>query len=295
MWDVLTAEHEVTVRRGETPEAVALRVGSDGDSLRALNRDRDLTRLAPGTALRVVERHVVPTWTRDGLVVDIARRRLYWFDGGALRTQFPVAVGKPGWSTPRGVFRITGRRKDPVWRVPPSIQREMRASGARVLTRVAAGPKNPLGKYFIELSASGVGLHGTNVPSSVGRATTHGCMRLLAENAERLFNDAPDGTTVAIVYEPVKLARDGGGRIWLEVHPDIYGRVRVDVPAVRRRIEGAGLSEAVDWTRVQATTKRAAGVPEDVTRRSPPTRMASSVTPSACPSVAAPSDVSPAF
>lgn len=295
MWDVLTAEREVTVRRGETADALALRVGSDGDTLRALNRDRDLSRLAPGAALRVVERHVVPTWTRDGLVVDVARRRLYWFDGGALRAHFPVAVGKPGWATPRGVFHITGRRKDPVWRVPPSIQREMRASGTRVLTRVAAGPKNPLGRYFIELSASGVGLHGTNAPASVGRATTHGCMRLLAEDAERLFNEAANGTTVAIVYEPVKLARDADGRVWLEVHPDIYGRARVDLPAVRRRVESAGLAEAVDWTRVAATTKRAAGVPEDVSPRTPATRLAGGVTPSACPFPPRSLDVSPAF
>jgi L,D-transpeptidase ErfK/SrfK len=227
----------------------------------------DPARLRPGMRVLVSDRNIVPRRFPDGLVVDLADRRLYWFAAGALEATFPVGIGRADWATPTGRHRIVGRRENPGWRVPDSIQREMRARGDEVVAYVPPGPSNPLGRHWIQLSAPGLGMHGTNAPASVGKYVSHGCIRLLPGDVERLYREAPDGTPVEIVYEPVKLARDAGGTVYLEVHRDVYARQPVDLPSVQARIEAAGLADRVDPARVADAVARAWGAPEDVTRR----------------------------
>src|SRR4029077_17600823 len=89
--------------------------------------------LRPGTRLRVSDRHIVPRRQRDGIVIDVAVRTLYWFQGGTLKARFPVGVGRTDWETPPGRYHIVGRREDPEWRVPPSIQEEMHKRGEPVV------------------------------------------------------------------------------------------------------------------------------------------------------------------
>jgi L,D-transpeptidase ErfK/SrfK len=208
----------------------------------------------------------VPTREADGLVTDVADRTLFWFRHGALEARFPVAVGRIDWATPAGRYRIVGRREDPIWHVPPSIQEEMRKRGEPVVTTVGPGPDNPLGKYWIQLSAAGYGLHGTNAPMSVGKVATHGCMRLLPEHVERLFHEAPDGLRVDVIDEPVKVGRDPQGRIWLEVHPDLYRGRPIQAADVVARLTAAGLGDAIDVVEAAGVVGRAWGTPEEVTR-----------------------------
>src|SRR5438128_2445290 len=137
----------------------------------------------------------------------------------------------------------------------------------------------PLGKYWLPLSAPGYGLHGTNAPASIGKYASHGCMRLLPEHVELLYREARDGTPVDIVYEPVKLARDASGRVWLEVHRDVLGAKQSELPAVLDFIQAAGLTEAVDATRVVEAVAHAWGTPEDVSL--PPPAPAGAAAPAA--------------
>ncbi|MFN8543500.1 MAG: L,D-transpeptidase [Candidatus Binatia bacterium] len=213
-----------------------------------------------------VERHIVPTTDADGIVVDLAERALYWFDGGHLKARYPVAAGKPDWPTPTGDFWISGRRKDPTWHVPRSIQHEMAREGYDVETVVLPGPRNPLGRHFIQLSADNLGLHGTNAPWSVGRFATHGCMRMRATDVKRIFDEAPDHTPVRIVYQPLQIAVDDEGGVYLEVHRDVYGRYPNDLARVRARLEAAELADRVEWPRVAEALRKAAGQVVDVTR-----------------------------
>ena len=155
----------------------------------------------------------------------------------------------------------------------------MRAQGEQVVREVPPGPDNPLGKYWIQLSAPGYGLHGTNAPASIGKYASHGCMRLLPEHVEFLYREARDGTPVDIVYEPVKLARDASGRVWLEVHRDVLGAKQSELPAVLDFIQAAGLTEAVDATRVVEAVAHAWGTPEDVSL--PPPAPAGAAAPAA--------------
>jgi L,D-transpeptidase ErfK/SrfK len=258
-------EQEYVVAAGDNLWSITGRFTMNRALLESLNGLTNPDLLRPGMRLRVSDRHIVPRRQRDGIVIDVAVRTLYWFEKGTLKARYPIGVGRTDWETPPGRYRIVGRREDPIWRVPPSIQAEMRARGEPVTRVVPAGPDNPLGKYWIQLSVPGYGLHGTNAPGSIGKYASHGCMRLLPEHVERLYREARDGTPVEIVYEPVKLARDALGTISLEVHLDVMASKRSELPAVVDFIEAAGLTEAVDVTRVAQTVSRSWGVPEEVT------------------------------
>ena len=241
------AERDYTVQSGDSLWSITGRLTMSAAYLKTLNDIPTPDRLAPGTRLRVCDRHIVPSRGRDGIVINLADRTLYWFVKGALHARFPVGIGRNGWATPAGHYRIVGRREDPIWHVPPSIQAEMRAQGVEVVTTVGAGPDNPLGKY-----------------------ATHGCLRLLPEHVERLFRDAPDGTRVDVIIEPVKLAVDASGRVFLEVHPDAYHNNRVDRDRIRHGIETSGIADGVDWDRVDDVIGHAWGTPEEITRGTAP-------------------------
>ncbi|TMB40781.1 MAG: LysM peptidoglycan-binding domain-containing protein [Deltaproteobacteria bacterium] len=261
------SEHEYTVAPGDTVWSITGRFTMNRDLFSSLNGLAETDRLRPGMRLKVSDRHVVPRRGADGMVIDLADRTLYWFEHGQLNARFPVGIGRIDWATPPGRYRVVGRREDPVWRVPASIQAEMRARGEPLVSVVGPGPDNPLGKYWIQLSNPGYGLHGTNAPASVGKYASHGCLRLLPEHAERLFREARDGTAVEVVYEPVKIARDRLGSIFLEVHHDVYQGKPVELESVLARLRAAGLGDRVDWSRVAEVVARTWGTPEDVTLR----------------------------
>jgi L,D-transpeptidase ErfK/SrfK len=274
-------EQEYTVAAGDSLWSITGRFTMNRALLESWNGLTDADVLRPGMRLRVSDRHIVARRHPDGIVIDAAVRTLYWFEHGALKAHYPVAVGRTDWETPTGHYRIVGRREDPPWRVPASIQEEMRAHGQEVVRYVEPGPDNPLGKYWIQLSAPGYGLHGTNAPASVGKWASHGCMRLLPEHVERLYHEARDGTPVDIIYEPVKLARDAVGSIYLEVHVDVLRGRRHELAAVIDFIDAAGLTEETDVTKVAEAVARAWGIPVDVTRHPLPEGGSGAVVPAA--------------
>jgi len=142
-------EHEYTVASGDTVWSITGRFTMNRDLFTSLNALAESDRLRPGMRLKVSDRHIVPRRNRDGIVIDLADRTLYWFEHGSLKSRFPVGIGRIDWATPPGRYRIVGRREDPIWRVPASIQAEMRARGEPVVSAVGPGPDNPLGKYWI--------------------------------------------------------------------------------------------------------------------------------------------------
>jgi L,D-transpeptidase ErfK/SrfK len=197
---------------------------------------------------------------------------LYWVRHGEVVYSFPVGVGRKTWQTPPGHYTIVGRRRDPVWHVPTSIQKEMHDQGEPVKKSVPPGPDNPLGKYWLQLSSGGYGIHGTNAPWSVGKYTTHGCIRLRPDDIERLYNEVPTGTAVDIVDEPVKLARLEGDRILLEAHRGTNGNTAEQVPLYMERLRAAGVMDQVDAGAAEQVLRNTWGIAIDVsTHRQPGT------------------------
>ena len=219
------AEFAYRVERGDTLAAIGARFAVSPQTLAARNRLSVSKRLVAGRTLRIDNRHIVPQVLDDGILINVPQRILYLFEDGRLAAWYPAALGQPGsWQTPTGSYRVVAKERDPTWEVPLSIQQEMRRKGEKVRTKVAPGPENPLGNYWLGLSLTCCGIHGTNAPRSIYRFETHGCIRLAPEDAVDLFSRVSVGARVEIIYETVLVARDERGRLFVEAHPDVYGR-----------------------------------------------------------------------
>ncbi len=231
----------VTVRRGDTLLGIAARTGVPAATIARANGIADPDRIRPGQELRVDTRRIVPALLDEGWVINVPEAELYVFENGVLAARYPVGLGRPSRPTPLGSFRILYGEEHPSWEVPPSIQEEMRREGRVVRRKVAPGPGNPLGPYWIQLSIWGYGIHGTPFPASVGQFLSHGCVRLRNEDIARLFPRAAEGTRVEIVYLPVKVAVTPQGRVWVEAHHDVYRLGSPDAEGVLAALRGAGV------------------------------------------------------
>jgi len=253
------------VASGDTLGHLAARFGMTVQLAAAINALPDPHRLRIGQRLRLSNRHIVPTTRRDGIVINVGELALYWLRDGAVVDRLPVGVGRKAWRTPPGHYEIVSRRRDPVWHVPASIQKEMREKGEPVKKKVPPGPDNPLGKYWLQLSLPGYGLHGTNAPASVGKYTTHGCIRLRPDDIERLYVELPNGTAVDVVDEPVKLARLDDGHVLLEAHRGVSGRPPHASHYIDR-LRAVGLAE-IDLTAAEGVVRDAWGIAVDVSTK----------------------------
>jgi L,D-transpeptidase ErfK/SrfK len=230
-------------------------------------------RLKKGMVLKVDTTHIVPDELTDGLVINLPELDLYYFKDGTYQRRYTLAVGKPTWPTPTGNYEICEKRKNPTWNVPESIQEEMEEEGREVVEKVPPGPENPLGKFWMGTTASGVGIHATNRPWSVGYYASHGCIRMLPWEIAKLFPQIELGTPVKIIYRPVKMALTAQGRIFLEAHPDIY-RKKLDFMAlVKDLAQKNQLVERIDWDRVPKILKAKEGIAQDITRDLPANKL----------------------
>jgi L,D-transpeptidase ErfK/SrfK len=203
---------------------------------------------------------VLPASLDQGIIINSAELRLYYFmKAGAdhVVKTFPVGIGDTDWPTPVGEFKVGEKRKNPAWYIPPSLRKKY---GVSV---IPPGPENPLGKFWIRLGNSSYGMHGTDIPWSVGRLVTHGCIRLYPEDIKHLFREVETGTPVRIIYEPVKLGVLAG-RVYAEVHTDIYQMIDDFVEYGYRRLQEEGVAERVDIEKFYKALTRKDGMPVDI-------------------------------
>jgi len=124
------------------------------------------------------------------IVVSLADRKLALLEGERVVKIYDVAVGKTSTPSPSGEFQIVTRVKDPTWYGPKQV--------------VPPGKANPLGPRWLGLNAKGFGIHGTNAPRSIGKAASHGCIRMRNQDVEELFDQVTAGTTVELRAEPLE-------------------------------------------------------------------------------------------
>jgi L,D-transpeptidase ErfK/SrfK len=262
-----------TVKTGDSIKRVGARLGVDWRHLAKENNLNPQTPLQPGQILTYDNRKIVPSALRDGIVINIADRTLYLLKNGTVESSYPVAVGKPpkpddgeDWSTPTGRFIITSKTKDPVWKVPQSIQDEMEQRGREPIKEMPAGKGNPLGKYAMKTSLSGILIHSTNAPSSVYSYASHGCVRVMPEHMEKLFPAVAPRSSGVIVYQPLKLAVSTEGRVFLEVNADVYSRYPGSLEGeVRKLVSRRKVESKVDWNKVARLLNKKSGIPEEIT------------------------------
>jgi lipoprotein-anchoring transpeptidase ErfK/SrfK len=118
--------------------------------------------------------------TAGRIVVSLHRFRVTVYHDGRKVFSAPVAEGQPAYPTPVGHFVVTDKIENPTW-VPPN------SPWAAGLEAIPPGPGNPLGPRWIGTSATNVGFHGTPETWSVGRAASHGCMRMYPADVIRMY------------------------------------------------------------------------------------------------------------
>ena len=170
-----------------------------------------------GGTITIPTTWALPNEQDSGIVINIAEMRLYHFlliDEQKIVRTYPLGIGREGFDTPVGVYKISIIEKDPVWDVPASIRKEKPYLPAAV----PPGPDNPLGSHFLRLSNTSYGIHGTNKPLGVGRRVSHGCIRMYPEDIVHLARTVKVGTRVKIINQPIKIGFRNGD-IFMEVNP----------------------------------------------------------------------------
>ena len=244
-----------TVVKGDTLLDIARNNELGFNEIQILYPDVDPWIPEPGLQLTIPVRWILPPSKFDGIVINIPELRLYRFipDKNLVET-YPVGIGTEEFETPIGDYRIVDRQKDPVWVVPPSLREKY------TFAQMPAGPRNPLGDYWMGLSAKHIGIHGTNFPWAVGRQVSRGCIRLYPEHIERLYPEVAVGTRVEIIYEPVKVGFLDGD-IYVEVHPDSEGKHSDLEKIAMVQIRKLGGTYSISNEKLQQALRNRNGVP----------------------------------
>lgn len=270
----------VTTRHEDTLLDIARRFDVGFSELVAANPGVDAWLPGEGTTVLVPTAYILPPRPWQGVVVNLAEMRLYYFpeheagEHGEVMT-FPIGIGREGWSTPLGTFSVVEKIEKPSWTMPLSIADEMAAEGQAVRRSIPPGPDNPLGEFALMLDEPGYLIHGTNKPFSIGMRVSHGCLRLYPEDISVLFSRVPRGTPVRIINESFKIGV-ADGALFLEAHaPLSEQRNRQGVsltPLVKQLVEVTARSlPPTEWDKILAVANRYSGVPTplDVTCEQP--------------------------
>ncbi|HTT25147.1 MAG TPA: L,D-transpeptidase [Candidatus Sulfotelmatobacter sp.] len=137
----------------------------------------------------------LPCWSQESvpaeddqrervILVSLVDRELAVIDNGVVIATFQVAVGAEVSPSPTGEFTVVSRVVNPTYYHHGTV--------------IPTGKDNPVGTRWVGLNLKGYGIHGTNAPKSIGRAASHGCIRLRNRDMERLFTMLRIGDVVQI-------------------------------------------------------------------------------------------------
>ncbi|MBX2806225.1 MAG: L,D-transpeptidase [Hyphomicrobiales bacterium] len=128
------------------------------------------------------------------IIVMTSERKLYYILSKGMALRYDVAVGKAGMQWSGDTF-VQKKRENPGWTPTARMRRE----NPRLPKYVPAGPRNPLGVRAIYLGWSEYRIHGTNAPSSIGRAASSGCIRMRNSDVIDLFERVHIGAPVHVI------------------------------------------------------------------------------------------------
>lgn len=236
------------------------------EELVAANPEIDPWLPGTGTAVRLPSQFVLPDAPREGIVLNLAEMRLYYFpeDAATLQT-WPISIGHLDADTPIGVTSVVDKLRNPTWYPPERIIAAHAERGDTLPRIVPPGPDNPLGSLALQLGIPGYLIHGTNRPAGIGMRITNGCIRMQPPDIEALAAQVARGTPVRIVNQPYK-AGWSGDTLFLEVHGAFEDdRLHVDrgMTAVVERLVAATTERRaeMDWDAVERAYAEARGIP----------------------------------
>jgi len=295
-FDVIGAVSTVTARYEDTLVDIARRHGLGYQDIVRANPDVNVWLPGEGVEVVLPTRFILPPSPREGLVLNLAEYRMYFYPKPkagepAYVYVYPMSIGRMDWETPLGRTKIVAMAKNPAWYPPQSVREEHAADGDPLPRIVPPGPENPLGSRALRLGIPGYLIHGTNRPAGVGMRVSHGCIRMFPEDIEFLFQHISVNTTVRIINAPVKMGWEGEALV-AEVHPLLESPqplveeslqqiekldADIEVPEVTSPSKDpltqmteqfitvtAERAGQLDWELVEVLVKRADGIPEAV-------------------------------
>jgi L,D-transpeptidase ErfK/SrfK len=123
------------------------------------------------------------------LLVQRGKRQVMVYRGETVVAKYPIAVGKKGWETPIGSFKVLTKEKNPIFK------------SFKTGAIIEPGPDNPLGVRWIGIWTDGktqLGFHGTDQPELIGKAVSHGCLRMHNKDVTALYEYVQMGTVVVV-------------------------------------------------------------------------------------------------
>jgi len=174
-----------TVKRGDSLTKIAAKFRTTPNQLMTLN-GLNSHMLQLNQSLQVAE-------TDFNVLVDLSTYKLYLRSGDMVIKRYNVGIGKPKTPTPIGDFKVTDKLPNPVWH-------STLESGAKEVIQ-PGDPRNELGTRWLgfEPTDGSYGIHGTIAPDSICTMVSNGCLRLLNEDVEELYDLVVTGTAVKVI------------------------------------------------------------------------------------------------
>jgi lipoprotein-anchoring transpeptidase ErfK/SrfK len=194
---------------GSLLEFVAEKFHSAEEYLQRLNRDKDLEKLKPGDSITVP--NVIPfqieklgegfvppnpAFANRRVIIDTVERTLEVREKNTLIYEFPITPGSKKLPAPIGMWKILGIATMPWFRHDEGVLNFGVRTGDYF--NLPPGPNNPVGILWMGLNKPGIGIHGTNNPETIGRAGSHGCIRMANWDAAKIKDLVTVGNVVGI-------------------------------------------------------------------------------------------------
>lgn len=183
-------------------EGLAEKFHMSADLLRTLNPGKAFDKAGETIVVASVPaRRELPRIAR--LEVDKKNGAVKAFDeSGVLLAFYPASIGSPDRPTPSGTLKVTSTNEKPTYHYNPEYK--FKSVKSKRPFDIKPGPNNPVGSYWIGLSAQGYGIHGTAEPDRVSKSASHGCIRLTNWDARVLGENVKRGAPVVFVDAPTE-------------------------------------------------------------------------------------------
>ncbi len=164
--------------------------------LKKLNPGKDLSRAGEEIMVPAIT-PTAPLPAAAKVVVDKSDSTVSLLDAdGKTFAQFPASTGSEHDPLPVGEWKIQGVARDPVFHYNPALFWDGDESHSKA--KIPAGPNNPVGRVWVDLSKEHYGIHGTPEPSRIGKTQSHGCIRLTNWTALQLAKAVSPGMTALL-------------------------------------------------------------------------------------------------
>lgn len=268
-------QFHVVQNNGGSLEAIAKRYNVGFLALLQANPGVDPYVPRAGSVLTIPLQTLLPDAPREGLVINLAELRLYYYPPGKNEvTVYPIGIGQLGGDTitPTMVTTVSDKRANPTWTPTANIRARYKAMGIDLPAVMPAGPDNPMGHHAIRLAAYGgvYLLHGTNADFGIGMRVSSGCIRLRDDDIKMLFNKITPGTRVNIINTPIKASVEPDGTRLVEIHQPLSKHLDDDpqtLPIVlNSTMESFKQSPATNQEVMNHAMELRSGMPINVTR-----------------------------